>query len=189
VNRQSIFFDRQNYLFFLTRIREYLLGEKKSSKVFKTLELSNREPSHRPVIIIAYCLMPNHFHLLLRPCLDDLSHRMQLFGISYTKAINARYSRVGPLFQGKFQAVRVDTDEYLLHLSRYIHLNPVVAGLVKRPEEWEFSSYRDYLGLRRGTLPDPDSVLAHFPTPAAYQQFVDSNLTFDPIKHLLFNED
>lgn len=84
---------------------------------------------------------------------------MGRFGQSYARAINRRYERVGPLFQDRFQAIHVDRDEYLLHLSRYIHLNPLEANLVRRPEEWEFSSYREYLGTRRGTLPQPDDVL------------------------------
>ena len=104
---------------------------------------------------------------------------MQRFSISYTKAINKRYRRAGSLFQGPFQAVHVDQDAYLMHLSRYIHLNPVQAGLVQRPEDWEYSSYRDYIGLRQGTLPQPDIVLAQFPSVAAYREFVESYVESD----------
>jgi len=126
--------------------------------------------------------------------------------VSYTKAINKRYQRRGVLFQGPFQAVHVDRNEYLLHLSRYIHLNPVTAGLVERPENWEFSSYREYLGLRDGTLPEPEIVLSQFSTQNvtgkdlrgfgnlgglsaqnAYQEFVESYSKGDEeiIAHLL----
>ena len=134
--------------------------------------------------------MPNHFHLLLQPHDDNLSHHVQMLAISYTKAINKQRNRVGALFQGAFQAKHVDRDEYLLRLSRYIHLNPVQAGLVARPEEWKLSSYRDYLGLRNGTLPNPEIVLAQFPTRRAYQQFVDAHKPSDTghIAHLLFDE-
>ena len=65
--------------------------------------------------------MPNHYHLLVQLTDDDLSHSMQAFALAYTKAVNKRYNRVGPFFQGRFQAIHVDRDEYLLHLSRYIH--------------------------------------------------------------------
>jgi hypothetical protein len=82
--------------------------------------------------------------------------------VSYTKAINKRYERVGALFQGAFQARHVGENNHLLHLSRYIHLNPVKAGLVGRAEAWEFSSYREYTGLRRGTLPQMGVVLGQF---------------------------
>ena len=80
---------------------------------------------------------------------------MQLFGISYSKIINKQYDRVGGLFQGTFQAKLVDWDEYLLHLSRYIHTNPVKAGLVDTADGWPYSSYSEYIGKRFGTLPQP----------------------------------
>ncbi|MFQ6057361.1 MAG: transposase [Anaerolineae bacterium] len=114
---------------------------------------------------------------------------MMRLSVSYTKAINKRYQRVGALFQGPFQAVHVDRNEYLLHLSRYIHLNPVTAELVERPEDWEFSSYREYVGLRNGTLPEPEIVLAQFPTRSTYQEFVASYSKGDEelIAHLLLD--
>ncbi len=167
-NYADVFFERENYLYFLRQVRKYLLPE--------------------AVEIVAYCLMPNHYHLLLRLLADDLSTPMQGLSLSYTKAVNLHYGRVGALFQGRFKAVRVDRDEYLLHLSRYIHLNPLTAGLVKRAEDWEFSSYRDYIGLRSGTLPKPDIVLGQFPSGEAYRLFVESYAEGDePIAHLAFD--
>src|SRR3990172_39494 len=107
-NRGRIFYERENYLFFLRQMRSYVL----------------------PIVdVLAYCLMPTHYHLLVLLKENNLSHRMQLLSISYTKAINKRYDRVGALFQGAFQAKHVDKNNYLLHLSRYIHLNPVMPGL------------------------------------------------------------
>jgi REP element-mobilizing transposase RayT len=183
-NRQRIFFERENNLFFLRRVRKYLMGESQTSDVSETSEVCSS------TTIVAYCLMPNHFHLLVCPRDDQFSQRMQRFSISYTKAINQRYHRVGVLFQDQFQAVRVDRDEYLLHLSRYIHLNPVTGGLVKQPQDWEFSSYRDYIGLRQGTLPRPEIVLSQFPDQGAYRAFVESYKSTDRkvIAHLLFDD-
>jgi REP element-mobilizing transposase RayT len=157
----------ENYLYFLRQLRKYLLPE--------------------AVEIIAYCLMPNHYHLLVHLMTDDLSSLMQPFALSYTKAINKRYGRVGSLFQGRFRAVRVDRDEYLVHLSRYIHLNPVIAKLVEQPEGWEFSSYREYVGLRAGTLPKAGVVLSQFSLPDAYRQFVGSYVEGDrkTVEHLI----
>lgn len=168
-NFQPIFFERENYLYFLRQLRKYLLAE--------TLE------------IVAYCLMPNHYHLLVHLKTDDLSGQMQRFALSYTKAINKRYSRVGSLFQGRFKAVHVDRNEYLLHLSRYIHLNPVAARLVQRPDDWEFSSYREFIGLRDGTLPQPDVVLSQFRSPDDYRLFVESYVESDKeiIEHLMLD--
>jgi REP element-mobilizing transposase RayT len=152
-NRQAIFLERENYLFFLRKWREYLLAT---------------------ADVVGYCLMPNHYHFLLHLREDDLSGPMQAFALSYTKAVNQRYKRVGSLFQGRFRALHVDGDPYLLHLSRYVHLNPVAAGLVARPEEWEFSSYREFVGLRNGSLPQPALVLAQLGSSVAYRLFVEN---------------
>lgn len=153
VDRQSIFFERSNYLFFLRGLRTRAAGR---------------------AIVIAYCLMPNHFHLLVRPLDGGFADVMQAFGTSYCKAINKSRDRVGPLFQGRFQAIHIDREEYLTHLSRYIHLNPVAAGMIRGPEEWEFSSYRDYIGLRNGTLPEKRPVMVSFTSAESYRRFVES---------------
>ncbi len=171
VNRQPIFFQAENWGFFIKRLRKYC------------------QPDF--IDIIAYCLMPNHYHLLVYLKTDELSEKiMQPFGVSYTKAINWQQKRVGPLFQGPFKAKHVDRESYLLHLSRYIHLNPVEAGLVKSPAEWPYSSYRDYIGLRSGTLPKPEIVLAQFASPADYQKFVESDDEdgMKSIAHLVIEE-
>ncbi len=153
-NFQPIFFETENYRFFLRQLRRYLVPH--------ALE------------IIAYCLMPTHYHILARSLTDDLSTYMQPFVLSYTKAINKRHGRAGALFQGRFKVIHVNRETYLLHLSRYIHLNPVSARLVQRPEDWEFSSYRDFVGLRMGTLPKPEVVLAQFSSPDGYRSFVEA---------------
>ena len=171
INRQSIFFCTENWGYFIRRLRHYFLPAL--------------------IDILAYCLMPTHYHLLVYLHTDNLAARiMQPFGLSYTKAINTQQGRVGPLFQGPFQAAWVDKDEYLLHLSRYIHLNPVTAGLVTQAEEWTFSSYRDYIGLRAGTLPVPGVVLSQFYSPQDYKAFVESyrDQDFKVIAQLLFDE-
>jgi len=155
VNGQPIFLTPGNWSYFLKKLWEY----------FETDLID----------IIAYCLMPNHYHLLIYLKIDDLSKRiMQPFTVSYTKAVNKQQARTGPLFQGPFQAKLVDTDEYLLHLSRYIHLNPAHAGLVRHPADWVYSSFREYAGLRNGNLPSPEIVIGQFPSPQAYVQFVEA---------------
>jgi REP element-mobilizing transposase RayT len=153
-NRQRIFLERENYLFFLRKWRQYFAGV---------------------ADVIAYCLMPNHYHFLLQLRKDDFSEPMQAFALSYTKALNQHHHRVGSVFQGRFRAVHVDDDPYLLHLSRYIHLNPTAAGLVARPEDWEFSSYRDFIGLRQGSLPHAKIVLEQLGSVERYRQFVESH--------------
>ncbi len=168
VNRQPIFFADRNWGFFIQRLRKYFI----------------------PVLadIVAYCLMPNHYHLLVFVKDDRFSHSvMQGFVTSYTKAINKEQGRVGPLFQGRFKGILIDNDDYLVHLTRYIHRNPVDARLVKRPADWLFSSYRDYIGLRQGTLPKPDVVMEQFTSLADYAVYVEeTDEGYDAIAPWLF---
>jgi REP element-mobilizing transposase RayT len=167
--RQTIFFESENYRFFLTRLRKYFTPQAAD--------------------IVAYCLMPNHYHLLIYLRQDDLAAIMHPLGMGYAKAINVRYQRSGHLFQGPFQSKRVETTSQLIHLSRYIHLNPVRAKLIGRPEDWAYSSYTEFVGLRTGTLPRPDAVLAHFASPQDYRAFVDTYRLGDRklIESLLFD--
>jgi REP element-mobilizing transposase RayT len=95
--------------------------------------------------------MPNHYQLLMYNKSANFGRSvMHPLTISYTKAVNQQQLRSGHLFQGPFQALLIDKNEYLLHLSRYIHLNPVIAGLVKSPQDWEFSSYREFTSNHKG---------------------------------------
>ena len=96
--------------------------------------------------IHAYCLMSNHFHLLLETPQGNLSEIMQHINGAYTTYFNVKRKRVGHLFQGRFKAILVEADEYAAELSRYIHLNPIRAGMVSKPEEHPWSSYHAYVG-------------------------------------------
>jgi len=95
----------------------------------------------------AWCLMDNHYHLLVQTPDGNLSKGMRQFNGVFTQASNRRHRRVGHLFQGRFKAILVDSDAYLLELSRYVVLNPVRAGRVKKPADWPWSSYRASVGL------------------------------------------
>ncbi len=155
VDRRRVFFSRENSLFFLRRLRDHLaVGDAAG------------------VEVLAYCLMPNHYHLLVRPHGDDLAVRLGALSKSYTQAINRQQDRVGPLFQGRFKAKLVEKEAGMVHLSRYIHLNPVAAGLVRDPTDWEFSSMPEYAGLRRGTLPSHAPVWAAFEGGDARSRYV-----------------
>lgn len=127
------------------------------------------------VEIIAYCVMPTHIHLVLKQMKEDgISIFMGKVLNSYTRYFNLRSKRKGPLWESKFKNVEVATDEQLLHLTRYLHLNPVTASLVEDPHDWEFSSYKEYLGE---TEEDKDicnySKLLHI-VPEDYKEFVSS---------------
>jgi putative transposase len=102
------------------------------------------------VEIIAYCIMPTHIHLILRQLeKDGISSFMSKVLNSYTRYFNVKNKRKGPLWESRFKNVEVRTDEQLLHLTRYIHLNPVTANLVEEPHDWSFSSYVEYLGKKQ----------------------------------------
>jgi putative transposase len=151
-NHQAIFFDRENYLYFLRLTREHL--------------------SLKSVDVVAYCLMPNHYHFLVYLRDKTLSDAMKSLSLAYTKAINKRFNRCGSLFQGRFQSILVSDMSYMVNLARYIHLNPVKAGLVEKPEEWEFSSYSEYAGIRPGTLPTTCYVQTLLQDELASQHFL-----------------
>lgn len=169
-NRQKIFFEAENYSYFLRLLRYRLLTAK--------------------IDLLAYCLMPNHYHLLVQCQGGDVSKAMQSLTLAYTKAINQRFNRVGSLFQGPFKAIEVDTSAYLQHLVRYIHLNPVKAGLVDRAEEWAFSSYCEYAGLRAGTLPQMGLVRSGFGSAAEYRSWLDDTQlpTLTEVRALMLDE-
>jgi putative transposase len=152
-NRERIFVRAGNYVFLLRQAKAFL-------------------PDYG-LTIIAYCLMPNHYHFLFRVEEDgSLSPFIQRLFNSYTQAFNREQGREGTLFQGRAKSVLVDTDEYVLHLCRYIHLNPVLAGLVSHPARWPYSNYLEWIGQRSGTLIDRDFVQQYFSTPGEYEAFV-----------------
>lgn len=122
--------------------------------------------------LYAYCLMANHFHLLLETRLPNISRIMHYIKGSYTTYYNIRHQRTGHLFQGRFKSIVVDKNSYFMELSRYIHLNPVSAGIVKDPFEYVWSSYRGYLGEKDKYI-DRDRVQPYLGMTAhEYQRFV-----------------
>ena len=151
--RQPIFREADNYLFVLRRVKEYI----------RALEIA----------VIAYCLMPNHYHFLLRQDGQEPAGRLpQRVFNSYTKAFNKRYDRKGTLFAGPYKATHVDQDRYLLHLCRYIHANPVKHGVVSDLGKWSYSNYAEWVGARDGKLVDLSFVGEHFPIAGSYRRFV-----------------
>ncbi|MCL5407086.1 MAG: transposase [Patescibacteria group bacterium] len=123
------------------------------------------------VQIIAYCVMPTHFHLILKQLVDGgISTYISRVLNSYSKSFNLIHKRKGPLWEGRFKNILITTDEQLLHLSRYLHLNPTSAGLVKKPEEWQFSSYQEFIGKQKQGICDFRDVIDI--NPGNYKKFV-----------------
>lgn len=168
------------------------LSQKRREKLLETL----RKKRDFLVEIIAYCLIPNHFHFLLKQLQKDgISLFMSKFSNSYTRYFNTAYKRVGSLFQGKFKAVRIETDEQLIHVSRYIHLNPYSSYVVKTLkdlEKYPYSSLPEYLNLTKNEWCQKEAVLEHFKNPTDYKRFVfdraDYQRRLGQIKHLVLEK-
>jgi len=140
------------------------------------------------VEIIAFCIMPTHFHLILKQLEDNgISIFLKLLLDSYTRYFNVKNDRKGPLWQGRFKSVLVDNNEYLLHLTRYIHLNPVSDGFVERPEDWNYSSYGEYINLELSRLCNFSEYINLKPN--EYKEFVEIRKDYQrylaEIKHLI----
>jgi putative transposase len=125
--------------------------------------------------IHAYCLMPNHYHLLVRSPQGQLSRSMKFIGQSYTQRFNRRHDRDGALFRGRFHSILVDSDRYLDVVGRYIHRNPVTKAMIEDRvlETFEWSSLRAYTtSVRAPAWLSTDQVLHRFRTPLEYEAFV-----------------
>lgn len=143
-NKELLFPSSENYLFFLRKFKRHL----------------------QPYCdIIAYCLMPTHFHFLMRLTSDNsqlISNQIAILLRSYTRAINKQYLRHGNLFQQNTKAKHIGDEAYLLTLLNYIHQNPIRRGLTKKLADWEYSSYPDLAGIRNGSLPDRQLLEYYF---------------------------
>ena len=144
------------------------------------------------VEIIAYCIMPTHIHLILKQVADHgISIYIAKVLNSYSRYFNLKHKRVGPLWTGRFKSVLVSSDEQLLHLTRYIHLNPTSAGVVESPKDWQFSSYLEYIDPddEKETICSYDNIFDF--TPKEYAKFVDDRKSYQQelarIKSLLID--
>lgn len=111
------------------------------------MDVLGEAASKYDLLFLAYCLMGNHYHLVMQTRLPNLSETMQFINGVYTQRYNRRHSTCGHVFQGRFNANLIGRDEYMKEACRYVELNPVRAKLVRDPHEWEWSSYRAHIGL------------------------------------------
>lgn len=187
--------DSINYYQFATvpfRFSQYLLLQVEERSRMFTQIIHNAK---KEVSILAYCLMPNHFHLILKQERDQgISRFVANFSNSYTKYFNARHDRNGALFQGPFKATHPDTDEEVIHLTRYLHLNPVTAYLIDptKLENYPWSSFPEYMSLTDKQICDTSFVKSIFSTAEKYKQFVLDQVDYAKelaqINHLTINE-
>lgn len=191
IEKRDIFMDSQDYKVFLHFLKRYLTQPPEQPNQVKP---RFKDDLFEKIQLIAYCLMPNHFHLMVKQTeKETITSFMRALGDSYTQYFNKKYQRVGPLFQGVYKAVLVKEEPYLLHLSRYIHLNPLE---IHEPNEvkprtrfnlagqltgYPYSSYGEYLGIRQTKWIRPEEILAFFKTAQktslkdllSYQSFVE----------------
>lgn len=188
VEKRNIFFDDSDYTAFLHFLKQALLPPLDHQSLSETFTLKGstfkgipKQPKnfYGKIELTAFVLMPNHFHLLLKQKgVDELKQFMQSICTRQSIRINTKHKRVGPLFQGIYKAVNIDSDEYLLHLSRYIHRNPLNIGVDLKKG---YSSYRAYLGEQNIPWLHPHIVTSFFTTQTlpylknktTYQQFVE----------------
>jgi len=167
-HKEKIFFDEQDYKSFLFRIALVLGFDKKELENENLLKIPYSririEPEKKNSFKIhSFCLMPNHFHLLIEQCNDaSISKVISKISASYSKYINNKYDRVGHIFQDCFKAVNIESDSQLIWTSAYIHMNPVKDGVVKRPEQYKWSSYNDFISKRNLPIVHVDLLQSMF---------------------------
>jgi len=157
-NKNNIFNNPENYRYLIRRIL----------RSYKKYNIS----------IIAFCLMPNHYHFLIRQDSEiSISLWLRSLFIGYTLAINKQQNRTGTLFSGRAKAKLIDDEKYLQYLTFYIHQNPVKAGLVKKMEDWEFSNYLECIGVRDDYPNDKKIIENYFGSSSMYRNFSNVHMT------------
>ncbi len=140
--------------------------------------------------INCFCFMTNHIHLLLYIKEENISLIMNRINSMYTRYFNKKYGLNGHLFEGRFNSEIISNDSYLLEVSRYIHLNPVRANIVSRPEDYNFSSYKMYIGYDKERFIKTEDILRYFINTKCkrefYKDFVESSI-FSPLGNSLIN--
>ena len=198
ITNQDTFLNDRDYQRAITTMPYYFqVSPKIRFSYFQRLSKEDRlraaSSSSPPVIkLAAYCLMPNHFHLLLKQVVDNgISNFVRLFTNSYTRYFNTKHRRNGPLFQGRFKAVLIESEEQLIHVSRYIHLNPSSSGVVSSKQavlSYPYSSIGEYLNPSKSSICEQSEVLSYFSPKNDYKSFVLSNADYQRelqfIKHL-----
>lgn len=171
VKKAAIFDQPRNYDFFL----------KKVSAALQT----------NGVKVVCFCLMPNHFHFLLEQMKPEgISNFMQQTCNGYAKALNKQRMQTGHVFESKYKMKLVESNEYLLWLSRYIHRNPKEAGIVQSIADWKYSSYEDFVNSQKYAFVKSETVLSQFQSPNDYREFVEGEDREEPkdFRKCLFDE-
>jgi len=177
VEKRNIFLDNQDYRVFLNYLKIYLsprniileeikgdYGLTEEEKTEKIIEISHLNNFYNKIELVCFILMDNHFHFLLRQKeSNDIEAFMRSLNTRYVKYFNSKYLRIGPLFQGRYKGILIEKEEYLLHLSRYIHINSrEILDKEKNLTSYPWSSYPAYLGKTNISWLKKDYLLSYF---------------------------
>ena len=205
VEKRIIFLDQQDYSVFLSYLKEYLLPKnekklherlsdpqispKEKDKVLKLLRMNNFAGE---ITLLAYCLMPNHFHFFVKQKeAESIDRFVQSLATRYTAYFNRKYKRVGSLYQGVYKAVLIVSEQHFLHLSRYIH-KQALASQGETLRERQPCSYLEYLGRRKSAWIHPEEILSYFDqaNPSlSYENFVKQSNDGELLQKLALEED
>lgn len=194
-DKRDLFIQPRDYKRFLKTFYYYQFqGPKTKFSNFNKSELTTLRltPEKRLVEIYCYCMMPNHFHFLVKQLKDNgISIFMSQLSNSYTKYFNTKNRRVGSLLQGTFKSVLVENNEQFIHLSRYIHINPIVSGITNDLDSYLWSSYHEYTaGVESFCSIHP--ILDLFPSRKKYEQFLKDHIeyatTIELLKHQIIED-
>lgn len=188
VEKRLIFLDEQDYKIFLYYLKSYLTPVNQQTKPPAGIRYLSKFSLYNEIKLFAFCLMPNHFHLMLKQLTERaIIGFMKRLSNAYVEYFNKKYKRTGSLFQGRYKTALVDKDDYLLHLSRYIHINPLELfknekNKFKKLREYPYSSYSDYIGERNSEWISQKEIMDYFKSSkdkfgfSAYQEFVEEYL-------------
>ncbi len=192
VAHMQIYRNASDYKRFIKAMQYYQKAGIKPRYSFYDPKIHILDLNKNLVDIVCYTLMPNHFHFLLKQTEEGgITELVSKLTNSYTKYFNTKYKRVGPLVQGEFRAVYIQTNEQLIHLSRYIHLNSLVGFITKDLDLYPWSAYHEYINTIDTKICSKEIILAQFKSPEDYKKFVldqeDYGKRLEAIKHQLLD--
>lgn len=157
--------------------KEEIFRQVEDYKVY--MKLLRKVNEKYPFRLYSYCLMGNHVHLQIATTDSEIWKIMRELHWAYSMYFNGKYDLTGHLFQGRYYSELIDTESYLLQISKYIHLNPVKAGIVDKPIQYPWSSYRVFMGVNKDDLVDEEFILNLFQNGSRelYREYVESEVT------------
>ena len=164
------FFIKGEYFHIYNRSNDPLLLFREDNDYIWFLNKFKEKIKIYPATVFSYCLMPNHFHFLIRQ--DSMKPIYRIFNdslSSYVRHYNSKYRRKGSLMEGHLQHINVKQDKYMVYLCQYIHFNPKKAGIIESLEDWKFSNYLEWVGNRKEELFNNELLQIYFETPASYK--------------------